>query len=445
MLSILAVKIGEITETFFLEQIVRFLRFEDPSLVTSLFGCVLLGAVLSLLGSFMVLRKMSLMGDTLGHAVLPGICVAFMLTGQKALLSTFAGAMISGLLGVLLIGWIVRYSRIKPDAALGMILSSFFGLGIVFLTMIQKTGTGNASGLDKFLFGQAAALSRSDVTALAVVTLICLFLVLVFYKELKLASFDPHFAAVLGLPVGLLQTLLMILTTVAVVASIQAVGVVLVSAMLIIPPATALLFVKRVSSMLILAIFLGMISGFFGAFLSFLGPSLPTGPFMVVCAAFFFGLAFLFAPAHGIAVVFFKRRARRSRTIRENILKSIYHFFEGKNFAEERVTLEDLAAFRSETVLEIKKSVKSLVGKKWVQKEGDWIAFTQGGKDLAVQLVRRHRLWELFLVKEAMLPADHVHADAEELEHILPESVMRELEDSLKHAKFDPHGKPIPS
>lgn len=440
-----AAKIGEVTQTVLWEQVGRFFTFGDSSVIVSLLGCIFLGIVLSWLGSFMVLRKMSLMGDTLGHAVLPGICIAFMLTGTKSFLPTLAGAVISGLLGVVLIQIIVRYSRIKTDAAMGMILSSFFGFGIVLLTMIQKSGSGNQSGLDKFLFGQAAALSSVDVWALLWVMLVVGLLLLLMLKELTLSSFDESFAASIGIPVGFFQMLLMILTAIAVVASIQAVGVVLVSAMLIIPPATASLLVKRVHTLLILAGFLGAAAGFLGAFLSFLGASLPTGPFMVVSAAFFFLLAFLFSPRHGYIFQCVRFYRHRLRTERENFLKSIYHLFEKENFRQDWLSLQALAAFRSETFARVEKYLKDLNRRGWIlRKEEEWFSFTCEGREAAKKLIRKHRLWELFLVEEARLPTDHVHADAEELEHFLTEDVLKELELRLDDLRLDPHGKSIP-
>lgn len=440
-----AAKIGELTDTAFGEQIVRFFAFGDASVVMSLAGCVLLGIVLSWLGSFMVLRKMSLMGDTLGHAVLPGICLAFMITGTKSFLPTLAGAVLSGLAGVFLIQIIVRYSRIKTDAAMGMILSSFFGLGIVLLTMIQQGGNGNQSGLDKFLFGQAAALSSADVWALLIVTVVTGLLLLLTLKELTVTGFDAGFAASIGIPVGFFQMLLLVLTAIAVVASIQAVGVVLVSAMLIIPPATSFLFVKQVRTLLWTSALLGATAGFLGAFFSFLGPSLPTGPFMVVSAAFFFAAVFFFGPRHGVLFQLIRRRQRRVRTERENHLKSIYHLLEQQQFQPDWLAVQSLAAFRSETAREIEKHLTDLQRRGWVlRKDREWFSLTHEGGEKAKKLIRKHRLWELFLVEETHLPADHVHADAEELEHFLSEEVLKVLEEKLDGKRLDPHGKPIP-
>ena len=392
----------------------------------------------------MVLRKMSLLGDTLGHAVLPGVCLAFLVTGTKHIFPILIGATASGLIGIFLINAIIAKSRIKSDAAMGMILSAFFGLGIVFLTMIQKQGTGNQSGLDQFLFGQAAALSSIDVWVLAIITFISLLVIAVFFKELTATTFDAGFAITLGIPVAFIQNSLMVLTTLAIVASIQAVGVVLVSAMLIIPAATSTLLVHRMIPLLILASGLGLLAGTGGAFLSFLGPSLPTGPFMVVTAGSFFVLAFFFAPRHGLLVRWLQHRLHRHKTEQENILKSIYHLFEQEGFRAPHIFFEALAAFRNETVYEVKKKARKLKHKKWIETEGPWLRFTESGRKKATQLVRNHRLWELFLVKEARLPADHVHVGADEIEHVLPPQVIQELEAILHHATIDPHGKPIP-
>lgn len=437
----LAAKISELSESDWREQLARFFQFSDPAVVYGLSGAVLLGLVCGLLGAFIVLRGMALMGDTLGHAVLPGVALSFMITGRKEIIPLMIGASLAGALGTGSV-WAIRHlSRIKEDAAMGLVLSSFFALGIVFLTIIQKSSVGAQSGLDKFLFGQAATLGRSDVLVLAIVALVCLTVVLLLLKELTVASFDPLFARATGLPVPLLNALLMGLVTVAVVASIPAVGVVLVSAMLITPAATAQLLSKRMPTMLVLSTGIGALSGALGALLSFLGHSIPTGPCMVLAATFFFVTAYLFAPGRGLVMVAWRRLSRRRRTERENLVKSIYRSLEDRNDPE-WLELADLAADRNESVSEVQSRIRSLGP--LVQLEKSRVKLCPEGIELGKRLVRNHRLWELFLTRQADIAHDHVHRDAEEIEHVLPPEVVARLEDLLDNPETDPHGRPIP-
>lgn len=273
---------------------------QDPNVRWILTASVLLGLSSGILGSFAYLRKMSLMGDTLAHAALPGICIAFMLTGSKSIFFFLIGAAIAGLIATFGIGYVTRHSRIKQDAALGIVLSVFFGFGIVLLTQIQHSDSGNQSGLDKFLFGQAAGMVMTDVMTMAIVSVVLTGLCALLYKEFKLLSFDPGFARGLGLPVAVLDQLMMFLIVVAVVVGIQAVGVVLMAAMLITPAVSARYWTERLGVMVVLSGLFGALSGMIGTLLSTLDDNLPTGPLSVLAATGVFVLSVLFAPKRGV-------------------------------------------------------------------------------------------------------------------------------------------------
>ncbi|MED4609628.1 metal ABC transporter permease, partial [Paenibacillus validus] len=255
-----------------------FDMLRDPNAQWILLGSMLLGLSSGVLGSFAYLRKQSLMGDALAHAALPGVCIAFMLTGSKSIFFFLIGAAAAGLIATFGIGYVTRHSRIKQDSALGIVLSVFFGVGIVLLTKIQHGGSGNQSGLDKFLFGQAASMVLSDVITMAVVALILVILCGLLFKEFKLLSFDPGFAKGIGLPVAALDQFMMFLIVVAVVVGIQAVGVVLMSALLITPAVSARYWTEKLGVMVVLSGIFGAISGFVGTLVSGLGSNLPTGP-----------------------------------------------------------------------------------------------------------------------------------------------------------------------
>ncbi|HVF00737.1 MAG TPA: iron chelate uptake ABC transporter family permease subunit [Rubrobacteraceae bacterium] len=247
-------------------------------------GAAILGVVGGALGSFAILRRQGLFGDALAHATLPGVCVAFMLSGSKAPVVLLTGAALSAGLGALLILTIVNRTRIKQDAALGIVLSVFFGAGTVLLTYIGGSGSGNQSGLDRFIFGQAATIVRDDVVTMGILAALALLVVVLLFKEFKLLSFDPAFAASLGFPVGRLNVLLTMLIVVAVIVGIQAVGVVLMAAMLIVPAAAARQWTDSLGAMVMISGFFGALSGVSGTLISATGANLPTGPLIVLCA-----------------------------------------------------------------------------------------------------------------------------------------------------------------
>ncbi len=285
----------------------------DPNMRWIVAGCMLLGLSSGVIGCYMLLQKRSLIGDALAHAALPGICIAFMLTGVKSAIGFLLGALIAGAIATFGIRWITAHSRIKQDAAMGIVLSMFFGIGVMLLTRIQHSGEGGQSGLDKFLFGQAASMMRQDVYMLAGISLVLLLLCVVLYKPFKLISFDKGFARGLGWPVARLEQLMLLLTVLVVVAGIQAVGVVLMSALLITPAVAARYWTDKLYMMLLLAGLFGAISGLSGTFWSGMVTGLPTGPVTVLSATLLFAVSALFAPGRG----WLGRAARQRRARRE--------------------------------------------------------------------------------------------------------------------------------
>ncbi|HMJ91667.1 MAG TPA: iron chelate uptake ABC transporter family permease subunit, partial [Candidatus Acidoferrum sp.] len=442
-----AARIGDLGETKILEQAIRFFTFQDPSVRYALVGSMLLGISCGLLGSFIVVRKMALVGDALSHAVLPGVAIGFLWNMSKDPVAIFIGATIAGLLGTVVVHAIKQTTHLKEDTALGLVLAVFFAIGICLLTMIQRLPTGNKSGIDKFLFGQAAAIGANDLKLMALVTVLSVVVVYVFYKEFLVTSFDSGFARAVNVPVQLFHYALMLLVAFAVVIALQAVGVVLVSAMLITPAAAAYLLTDRMHRMLWLASLFGLIAGAAGAFFSFLGPNLPTGPFMVLGATSVFTLAFVLGPKHGVLTRWLRQRSRSSRTKRENTLKSIYHVLEARDFKGDGVSLRELAERRRETVEEANLQAAQLAKHDLatLHEEGNVIFLTPIGFQLAAAIVRNHRIWELYLTNQAQIASDHVHEDAEKIEHVLGEEVVRELERKLGYATTDPHGRAIPN
>ncbi len=441
-----AAKVSDISSTNVGEQALRFFTFQDPSLRYALIGSILLGITCGLLGSFIVVRKMALVGDALSHAVLPGVALGFLWGQTKDPVAIFVGATIAGLIGTAVVGFIKQTTRLKEDAALGLVLASFFAVGICLVTMIQRLPTGNKSGIDKFLFGQAAAISAGDVRLMAIVAVLAIVTITLFYKECLVTSFDAEFASAAGFPTQLIHHGIMLLLAFAIVVALQAVGVVLVSAMLITPAATAYLLTDRMNRMLILASIFGMIAGVLGAFMSFLGNNLPTGPFMVLGASSVFLGAFLFGPKHGVVVRWWKRRSRADRIGRENTLKFIYRVLEEREFQGDGVALRELAELRRESIEDARAQTSDLLrhGLVTAHEEGNVVFFTPNGWQRACEIVRNHRLWELYLTNAVQFAPDHVHEDADKIEHVIGTETVRELERRLQFAKRDPHGRLIP-
>jgi len=442
-----AARISDITETNIVDRAVRFFTMQDRSLRYALIGSLLLGVSCGLMGAFLVVRKLALMSDSLSHAVLPGVALGFLWTMTKNPFAIFIGATIAGLLGAGVVQAIRSTTKQKEDASLGFVLAAFYAVGICLMTMIQNLPGGSKSGLDKFMFGQVAALSQDDILLLGGVTLLAVLLIFIFYKEFLLTSFDPSFARSAGLPTQIFHYLLMLLLAFSIVASLQAVGVILVAAMLVIPAASAYLLTDRMGWMLMLSAIFGMCSGAVGAFFSFVGRNLPTGPLMVMAAAVVFVLALFFGPRHGIFARWWRHRSRSKRIQRENTLKAIYRILESEQFLDQSVSLTELAEHRRETIEEASHQLHDLkqCGLVTMTADRQSSVFTPAGWQRACEIVRNHRLWELYLTNAANYASDHVHEDAERIEHVLGEEMVRKLERRLQFAHRDPHGKLIPS
>jgi manganese/zinc/iron transport system permease protein len=296
----------------------------DYTLRTVALGSAILGLVSGALGTFAVLRRQSLLGDTVSHTALPGIALAFLLTGSKAPLVLLLGAAAAGWLGTLLVVAILRTTRLKSDSAFGIVLSVFFGFGLVLLTFIQKRPDARQAGLEKFLFGQATALLTHDVAVMTVVGAILLAVVAILYKELKLATFDHDFGLSLGLPMHRIDILLTSALVVAVVLGLQTVGVVLMSAMVVAPAAAARQWTDRLGRMIVLAAFFGALAGVGGAVASSLTSRMPTGPVIVLCASAIVLVSLTLAPGRGLLWSWLRRLHNRRRLALDAVLLDLY-------------------------------------------------------------------------------------------------------------------------
>ncbi len=299
-------------------ELLRFLSLQDYNTRVVLTGASFFGAAAGLVGTFLLLRKRSLLGDTLGHSTLPGVAGAFLVayalgfTG-KSLPWLLAGATLSGITGMAAVLLIRRHSRIKDDAALAIVLSVFFGFGVTLITAVQQLPGGNAAGLEHFIYGKTASMTAADAWFILAISLIVAGFCTVLFKEFSLLCFDEGFAAASGWPVRLLDNLLMGLVVVITVVGLQAVGLLLLVALLVIPPAAARFWSDRLGIMAIASSAIGLLSAFGGVAASAIFPRLPTGAVIVLCGTTCFAISLLFGSARGLLCVFLAERAAKGR------------------------------------------------------------------------------------------------------------------------------------
>ncbi|WP_299985724.1 iron chelate uptake ABC transporter family permease subunit [uncultured Pontibacter sp.] len=427
-----------------MQDFLEFFSFTDANIRYVTLGSVLLAASSAVVGCFTLLRKRALVGDAVAHAVLPGVCLAFILSGTKNPFILLIGAFVTGWLSLVVIDYITSRSRIKEDTAIGLVLSVFFGIGILLLTAIQQTGNAAQSGLDKFLFGSAASLIGEDLIAFGVVAVLLLVAVVLFYKELTLLCFDQAYARTIGFPVRGLELLLTTLTVFAVVVGIQAVGVVLMAAMLITPAAAARFWTENLRVMLLLAAIIGAFSGIAGAFVSYTAPSMPTGPWIVLIVSMIAILSFALAPGRGWIARILRQRRNKTRILEENLLKLLYQLGELRQDYSSARSLEELLERRNIPKKEALSGLQKLKRQGYLQKEDKrWLLTTEGEKR-GRRVVRLHRLWELYLTQYLNLASDHVHEDAETIEHIITPELEQRLIEELNYPDLDPHSARIP-
>jgi manganese/zinc/iron transport system permease protein len=325
-------------------------------------------------------------------------------------------------------------------------LTIFFSIGLLLLTIIQHSGNPEQAGLDHFIFGKAASLVFEDVIVFGTLAIFCCLVVIALFKELRLLSFDNAFAQALGLPIRRLEIVLTTLTVLAVITGIQAVGVVLMGALLITPASSARYWTERVEIMLILSAIFGAFSGVAGAFISYIAPSMPTGPWIVVVLTTIFLVSVLFAPRRGIAGKKFRQIQAQRRTLHENILKALFHLGELRNDFTLYVSLEEIQQKRSMNTSHLRRGLRKLQREGYIDKNSASSGFrlTTEGLRRGKRIARLHRLWEVYLVEIVHLQQDHVHDDAESIEHILTPEIEAELETLLKNPTYDPHQRTIP-
>lgn len=394
----------------------------------------LVGMACAVLGCFVVLRRMALIGDALSHAILPGVVVALMITGNAGIVGLFIGALIAGVVTALLIKLVSQFSRTKEDSAIGIVFTALFALGVILISNLPR---GTHFDPKCFLFGDPLAVGHDDVLMMGIVAPLVLIVVTLLYHRLKLTSFDPVVAAAMGIPVAVFHYLLMGLLSATVVAGLKTTGVVLVVAMVITPASAAYQLTNRLAPMLLLAGVFGALSALLGMSLAFVTNS-PTGPAMVIVATLLFLVAMLLSPAHGLLFRGWRRARVRRHTREEDVLKALYNLDE----TDVAATVDALAVRTALSPAILNATASSLRRIGLVSPSGTWFALTERGRERARELVRSHRLWESYLADEAGLSPDHIHDEAERLEHA--HELADEVDAALGFPQTDPHGEVIP-
>lgn len=468
------------------EELMRVITLADYNTRLVVLSTAILGAAAGLIGTFLLLRKRALMSDALSHATLPGIAIAFMVMvalggSGKAIGGLIAGATVFGLLGVAGVLLIRRFSRLHDDAALGIVLSVFFGLGVALLGIVQELPEASAAGLESFVYGKAASMVQRDLLFIAITGAVVGGLCLLFRREFALLCFDDDFAATQGLPVTPFDILMLALVTAVTVTGLQAVGLILIIALLIIPPAAARFWTDRIGAMLLLSAVFGAVCGWVGSSISALAPRLPSGAIIVLVGSAIFVISLFLGIRRGVLRRMVRAVQVRREVGRQNLLRSLYELKYGEPEAQTPVAVdgreERSATPRSGRSVPTVSFDALLARRSWSRislwmllRRARWrgrvevvstpdlntrsdagparsvataqtdhrstptrrYRLTAAGIEEAERVVRNHRLWEVFLLRYADIAPSHVDRAADQIEHVLGSELVDELERELR-------------
>jgi manganese/zinc/iron transport system permease protein len=429
------------------DQLIRVLTLRDYNTRVVLTGTTLLGISGGLAGVFLLLRRRSLTADVISHSSFPGIAIAFLAAevieagSGKSTVILLSGAFLSGLAGIGCTTLILRYTRIKEDAALAIVLSTFFGLGIALFTIVQKIPTGNAAGLEHFIYGKAASMIAADVWLIFWGSLAVIVLFVLLFKEWTLVSFDDQFAAAEGWPVLGLDLLLVTVVAVITVVGLQSVGVLLVVALMIIPAVAARFWTDELKPMAIISAAVGAASSILGVLTSAMFPRLAAGAVIVLAGSALFLISMLFGTRHGVVHRTISHYMRDRRIARDHLLRALFECIESRSRAADdiidhltqySVGMQELLRHRTWVVGRLRRLIRSAERQGLVVDYGQaGIKLTEEGAEEACRVVRKHRLWELYLIEFADRSPSRVDRDADDIEHDLGHEIVRQLERML--------------
>ncbi len=401
-------------------------------------GTSLLGIAAGIVGVFALLRKRALMSDALSHATLPGIGLAYLTVtalggSARSLPVLLTGATITGVLGVVCIQLLLRHTRLREDASIGIVLSVFFGVGIVLLSVIQSMQTGTAAGLNRFIYGQTAAMSMSDAVLMGAIAMLAVAATVALLKEFALVCFNDAFATVDGWPVSFIDLLMMALVVLVTVAGLQAVGLILVVAMLIIPAVSARFWTQRLWVLVVLAALIGGASGYCGSVMSALLPRKPAGSVIVLTSGVLFAVSMVCAPQRGVIAMSIRQLRVRLRIAGEHLVEAAYEYELEHDAALQRDILRAVARRRAwpawlGSVIVWWARQRGLIR----GDSGGAIALTDAGRRDGARISRNHYLWEQYLISYADIAPSHVDWSVDQVEHVLSDALIDELEAALR-------------
>ena len=409
-------------------------------------AAVIVGVATSLLSCLLVVRHQALMGDAISHAVLPGVVVGYLVAETTGV---FIGALIVAMLSGVAITYVERNSEVELDAVMGIVFTATFALGLAILSVARPRGI----DLNHILFGNVLGVATEDVVLTGVTGAVVVLVIAVGFRWFHLWSFDPVTAAAVGLPTGLIHYVFTLLLSAVIVASLQAVGLILVVAMLITPGATARLLTTRLSAMMRVSVSVGVLSAVAGLYGSFY-VDVASGPAIVLSATLCFIVAFLFAPRGGVVAKRFQRRRRARQIVDEDVIKALFD----ESNADRRIPVAALVAVARRDLTwshvrhgdeidgEVNRSLERLVAGGLIDLDGSGApGLTSEGRTEALRLVRAHRLIEQYSHEADGVPIDELHEVAEALEHRLDGAELDDYDLLLGSPDVDPHGHPIPS
>jgi manganese/zinc/iron transport system permease protein len=414
----------------------------SSTLILVLVGLAVISSVAGVMGCYAFLRRRTLIGDAVSHAVLPGVAIGFMLSGTKDPFALLAGGLFFGYLAILSIDVIHRKSKLSEDTAIALVTTVYFALGSVLLSVVSSMENGQQAGLKNFLFGKAATLTELDVWVFAVAAVLVILAIIFFYKPFMLISFNKDFAAAQGWKTTNYETLISLLTVLVITIGLQAVGVVLMSALLIAPAASARYWTNSLPKMMVIAGVFGMLSGIGGGLLSLVGEDMPTGPWVVMILFLFTMITLLFAPKKGYFAIQKRNNSNERKINEENVLKILHQLGE---IGKESVTMTEMLDKRRMETNVLLKTIKALKSDGFIKGvESKKIELTETGRVEAMRVVRLHRLWELYLTQQLKFKEDHIHGTAETIEHLITDELEEALLKELDYPDVDPHAKKIP-
>ncbi|GIW96810.1 MAG: manganese ABC transporter permease [Pirellulaceae bacterium] len=419
----------------------RALTLQDYNTRVVLAGTLILGLACGLLGVYMLLRRRALIGDAISHAALPGVVLAFLLSGdlgaEKSLGWLLLGASISGGIGGATVLALKQWAGVRDDAALGIVLSVFFGAGVALLKIAQHLPGANPAGLEGFIYGKASLITLADVRYIAWTTVVVLVVTVLFEKELRLLCFDAQLARCQGWPVGLLDGLLLAMVVVVTMVGLQAVGLILIIALLIVPAAAARFWTDRMGRMLWISAGLGGLACSIGTLLSASVEKVPSGAAIVLTACTFFGVSFAMGPKRGVVWRWWQRVKQRLAFDEQHFLRALFELLEASNTVPAHlhdlhhvapIALPAVAAQRHWSAVRTRWLARRLEQRGLiVLQPGDEVRLTPRGMIAAARAVRNHRLLEIYLLDRAQAPVSDVDREADFLEHGLQPEHLAEL------------------